>query len=180
MPVVEIASNASAEPLELELTLDGAAVTGATILAGVERKNGDVLDFDDGTFKPVGSVVTRYVAAPQVSAVSFPGLYRVAGGFDLATITNATAPDVYVVTFFLGGAPLPDPIEIRVTYVDTIALIRRRASQPRKLSAGGVETYYAEDGVTPEATVTYRDVNGAAITIEPGNPAQAGAETPVP
>ena len=55
-------------------------------------------------------------------------------------------------------------------------LLRRRTTNKRILSALGILSFFADDGVTVEKTSTVRDVNGVLVSPVSGEAAQASAE----
>jgi hypothetical protein len=95
----------------------GDPLTGAVDLFVRMRRSSDGLYFDwaDATFKAAGWATLDQVLT-EVDAVRSPGLYEVAGGLDLAAITNPTADDNYTITPIQTGstATLPAPAELRV------------------------------------------------------------------
>lgn len=97
MSTLEIAAG-STVTLRRTITVSGVPLTGATVRVDVVRLDGLVLDWSDATFKAIGSVVTRYQTLTEVSAANFPGRYSTT--WDTSTITNATTPDAYLVTYY--------------------------------------------------------------------------------
>lgn len=67
----------------------------------------EVFDFDDNTFKALGSAVEPFVAATEVSGRGGVGDSGYHAGVDLADINNTPAIAVYVVEAYrrLGGSP---------------------------------------------------------------------------
>ena len=116
MSSVEIASGAP-EPIRVEYLIDGEPVLSSiTVKADVRRVGGQVLDWNDATFKAIGSVVQRYVTLTEDGA-SYPGRYSYT--WNTSTITNAAASDVYQVMVY-DDSEIIGMGEIRVGTVDTI------------------------------------------------------------
>lgn len=82
----------------LLLDSTGAPRFSVTTLRTWIKRQSDKLtyDFNDSTFKAAGSVTTKYLTVPEVSAANDPGGYEV--NFDTSLITNAIAGDVYIAT----------------------------------------------------------------------------------
>ena len=78
----------TAAPVDFTLNKDG-GVTGATIVVAVRDgpTSNSWLDFADLTFKTVGWT-TRQATLAEVSAANAPGVYELAGGLNIAGITN--------------------------------------------------------------------------------------------
>jgi len=176
----------STEPLSIFVVdKQGAPLTGLTDLYFRIRRfsDGYWYDFNDDTFKAIGSVTTLESAAlTQVNATSAPGLYELSGGFDFGDITNptasATVEEVYsIIPVQTPGtsASLPGPGEVRegdfVDYIDASIASRAAPGDAMDLVANAVDAAaiatgaidadaFATDAIT--ATVIAADAIGSS------------------
>lgn len=116
------------EPIYVEARdKTGDPLTGATDLFVrlFRDSDGEFFDWADLTFKAAGHTTLNKLLT-EVDATNAPGLYRVTGGFNTATITNASADDQYlVVPLQTPGtdAVIPQPGELKVgQWVDGVGL----------------------------------------------------------
>lgn len=112
------------EPIEvLAVDASGDPLAGLTdVFIHIRRRSDNFFfDWNDDTFKTIGSVVTRDQVLSEIDATNAAGQYELASaghpnGFDTSAITNATADDTYAVTPLQSpgtNATLPPPGEIK-------------------------------------------------------------------
>ena len=107
-------------PVIFDYVLNGAPVTGATVLLFVDRVVAGVLqrlDWDFETFGSPGAAVMPSLTMSELDAVNAPGVYYAL--WDSTFPNNATYPCVYFLTIKVGSTVLARR-EIRVRTVDTL------------------------------------------------------------
>lgn len=116
------------EPIYVEFRdVAGGQLTGATDLFVRLFRDSDseFFDWSDLTFKSSGHTTLDQILT-EVDGTNAPGVYRVTGGFNTATITNITDDDTYfVVALQTPGtnALIPEPSELKVgQWIDGVGL----------------------------------------------------------
>ena len=170
-----------AEPIEVEPLVDrylGTLKTGISVKMKVRRKSdGFVLDWDDLTFKALGSVVTLLSPAfTEIDAASFPGEYATTLALD--TLVAADTLDIYQITIVEDGTAvvgnLPQTGEVRVDNALADAVLARKALyNDQDLTAGSLNNLELKDDdqVTPIARWNVKDKDALGIALGSGTPA---------
>lgn len=147
--------------------LDAATSTTAQLSEHSSAVNGHYVGMTlvllSGTGSPQSRVITAYAGATLTATV------------DPAWTTTPNTTSAYVI---LGTALSDVATATALAAVATDATKSRRALWNRRaLTSLGVFTLYADDAVTPLATATVTDKDGAAITLATGNAARTTALT---
>lgn len=95
----------------------GSPLPGKTDLyVRVRRTNGDLLDWNDMSFKPSAWVLLDQSLA-EADAIETPGIYELVGGFNSAAIAGLSETEdlLFIITQAPGvDAVLPNPVELQV------------------------------------------------------------------
>jgi hypothetical protein len=170
-------------PIETTPVVDkyvaGVYKTGLTVKTKVRRfSDGFALDFSDMTFKTVGSIATILSGAfTEVDPTNFAGEYRF--DFDLTTVANPTANDVYQFRVEEDGSAvagnLPQIGQLRISKALDDAIRARKLLQNKQALAPGALgnlIVYDDDKITPLQTWNVTDSGGLAILLPAALPAR--------